>query len=240
MSMLELDGVGKRFRRGHRQLDALLDVRLRVDRGEVVSVSGGRASGRTTLVRVAGGILRPDAGRVLVAGVDVFREGNAAFRRQVVVCGTQFLPSQGSQVYEQVMMPLLALGVSRIDASMGAHRALERVGGEELATAAPGELAPEEVARVALARAIVREPSVLVMDEPTAAVGPLGREPILLLVQSIARASAVAVVVTADETAPVVGSDRCLRLSGGRLLGDTTPAPAEVVQLRRASPDPSA
>jgi putative ABC transport system ATP-binding protein len=234
-----LDGVAKRFRRGHRQLDALLDVNLSVERGEVVSVSGARGSGRTTLVRLAGGVLKPDAGRVLVAGVDLFRDADAAFRRQVVICGSQFLPSQGRQVYEQVMMPLLALGVSRIDASMRAHRALERVGAEGVATAAPNELVPEEVVRVALARAIVREPSVLIMDEPTVAVGQLEREPILWLVHTIARASAIAVLVTGDDTAPVAGSDRCLRLSGGRLLGDATPLPADVVHLRRASPDAS-
>lgn len=239
MSILELDGVTKRFWRGHRQLDALLDVGLSVERGEVVSVSGARGSGRTTLARVAGGVLQPDAGRVLVGGVDVFREADAAFKRQIAICGTQFLPSQGNQVNEQVMMPLLALGLSRINASMGAHRALERVGAESLATASPRELVPDEALRVALARAIVREPSLLVMDEPAVAVGQRERELILWMVHTIARESAIAVLVTADETALVIGSDRCLRLSGGRLLGDPTPAPADVVQLRRANTDAS-
>jgi len=240
VTALRLDGISKQSQRDQRLVDVLVDVSLSIELGEVVNVSGARGAGRSTLVRIAGGALAPDAGDVLVEGVDLFGRRRADVARRVVVCGTQFLPAHGRVVYQQVMLPLIALRISRIDASLRAHRALERVGAERLATKATAELVPDEIIRIALARAIVRNPAVLLMDEPTAALGILEREPLLRLVSEIAKESRTAVLVTGDETASIAGADRCLRLSAGRLLGDATPSPAEVISLRRSSSGTSA
>ena len=239
MNLLELQHVTKRFRRGHRGLLALRDVSLQVDPGEVVCISGARGSGRTTLLRIAAGIERPDEGCVRFAGIDLQR-ASAALWRQIVVCNTRFLPAHGRDVSEHVMMPLLAIRVSRDEASLRAHRALERVDAAHVAFAAPEELIPSELLRVSLARAIVRDPRLLILDEPTNGVDPLERDPLLTLLQSIAHESAIAVLLTAGETGSVTGADRILRLSDGELLGRTLPTTAEVVQLRRSSSEPSA
>lgn len=236
MTALRLEQISKRSQQGYRLLDALVDVSLNIERGEVVNVSGARGAGRSTLVRIAGGALPPDAGRVYVEDVDLYGRQRIDVGRRVAVCGTQFLPAHGSIVYEQVMIPLIALRISRIDASLRAHRALDRVGAGHVATRAPTELVPDEISRVALARAMVRDPTVLLMDEPTVALGLLEREPILRLVSEIAKESRFAVLVTGDETASMAGADRCLRLSGGRLLGDATPSPADVIPLRQSNP----
>jgi len=238
VTVLELEGVSKSFQRERNQLDALVDVDLRVDYNEVVSVTGGGRASRSTLTRVAGGLLAPDAGVVRVEGVTLDRRDATAWR-QVAVGGTQFLPSHGSVVYEHVMIPLLALGASRIAASVRAHRVLEQVGAVHLAMAEPRELAPGELIRVALARAVVREPAVLIMDEPIVAVGSTEGEAILGLMRDLAHGSALGVLVTADETTPVTGADRNLHLDGGRLLSNPVLAHPEPTAPLRAGVEPS-
>jgi putative ABC transport system ATP-binding protein len=116
---------------------------------------------------------------------------------------------------------------------------LERVGAAELAFTPPHEWIPSEAVRVALARAIVREPRLLIFDEPTNGVDLLERDPLLSLIQGIAHESGIATLLTAGDTAPVTGSDRVLRLSDGELLGRVASPSADVVALRRPASEPS-
>jgi ABC-type multidrug transport system ATPase subunit len=238
MSVLALENVSKRYRRGHRELVALRNVSLDVENGEVVCVTGGRSSGRTTLLRIVAGAERPDAGRVRFAGVDL-READDGLRRQIAFCNLRFLPAHGRDACEHVAMPLRALRVSNDQAGLLAHRALDRIGAADLAFTPPHEWIPSEAVRVSLARAIVREPRLLILDEPTNGVDPTERDPLLTLIQRIAHESGIATLLTAGETASVTGADRVLRLSDGELLGRTAPSSAEVVELRRPVSEPS-
>ena len=232
MSVLELAGVGKRYRRGHRELVVLRDVSLAIGTGEVVSVTGGRRSGRTTLLRIAAGVEAPNEGTVRFAGTDL-RGASRELRRQLVFATTRFIPPLGSDVIEHVMAPLLAVRVKRGQASLQAHRALERVGAADVSLASPETLIPSEALRVSVARAIVREPRLVILDEPMNGVDPLERDPLLQLLQSIAHESGMALLLTGGETASVTGADRVMRLMGGELLGRAEPSAAEVVELRR-------
>ncbi len=236
MSVLELAGVWKRYRRGHRELVVLREVSLAIGTGEVVSVTGGRRSGRTTLLRIAAGVETPDEGTVRFAGADL-RGAPRELRRQLVFASTRFIPPLGSDVIEHVMAPLLAVRVRRGQASLQAHRALERVGAADLSLTSPETLIPSEALRVAVARAIVREPRLVILDEPTNGVDTLERDSLLLLLQTIAHESGMAVLLTGGETASVTGADRVMRLMGGELLGRTASASADVVELRRPAPD---
>lgn len=238
MSVLALENVSKRFRRGHRELVALRNVSMEIENGEVVCVSGGRGSGRTTLLRIVAGDERPDEGRVRFSGVDL-REANDGLRRQIAFCNLRFLPAHGRDACEHVAMPLRAVRVSHDQAGLLAHRALERVGAAELAFTPPHEWIPSEAVRVSLARAIVREPRLLILDEPTNGVDPLERDPLLSLVQRIAHESGIATLLTAGDTSSLTGADRVLRLSEGELLGRTAPSSAEVVELRRPASESS-
>ncbi|HKG39039.1 MAG TPA: ATP-binding cassette domain-containing protein [Conexibacter sp.] len=238
MSILALENVSKRYRRGHRELVALRDVALEVETGEVVCISGGRGSGRTTLLRIVAGAERPDEGHVRIAGVDL-RDATDVLRRQIAFCNLRFLPAHGRDACEHVMMPLLALHVSQDEAGLLAHRALERVGVAELAFTAPSEWVPAEAVRVSLARALVREPRLLVLDEPANGVDLLERDPLLSLIREIAHDSGIATLFTAGETASVTGADRVLRLRDGELMGRTVPAAAKVVALRPPASEPS-
>lgn len=232
MSVLALENVSKRFRRGSRELVALRNVSLEIETGEVVCVSGGRGSGRTTLLRLASGNERPDEGQVRFSGVELSKAGDD-LRRQIALCNLRFLPAHGRDACGHVAMPLRALPISHDEAGLRAYRALERVGAAELAFTAPHEWIPSEAVRVSLARAIVREPRLLLLDDPTNGVDPLERDELLRLIQQIAHASGIATLLTAGDTASVTGADRILRLSDGELLGRAPRPAAEVVELRR-------
>ncbi len=231
MSVLALENVSKRYRRGHRELVSLRNVSLEIENGEVVCVSGGRGSGRSTLLRIVAGTERPDEGRVRFAGVEL-RDASDALRRQIAFCNLRFLPAHGRDACEHVSMPLHAINISQDQAGLLAHRALERVGAADLAFTPPHEWIPSEAVRVALARAIVREPRLLIFDEPTNGVDLLERDPLLSLIQGIAHESGIATLLTAGDTASVTGADRVLRLTEGELLGRVAPAVAHVVELR--------
>ena len=232
MSVLSLESVGKRYRRGHRELVALRNVSMEVENGEVVCILGGRGSGRTTLLRIVAGTERPDEGRVRFAGVDL-HDAPEVMRRQIAFCNLRFLPAHGRDACEHVMMPLLAVGVSRDQAGLLAHRALDRVGAAELAFTPPSAWIPSEAVRVSIARAIVREPRLLILDEPTNGVDLLERDPLLALIQRVAHESGIATLLTAGDMTSLSGADRVLRLSDGELLGRAPRPAADVVELRR-------
>lgn len=237
MSVLALEHVSKRYRRGHRELVALRDVSFELAPGEVACVSGARRSGRTTLLRIVAGVERPDGGCVRFAGSEL-AGARPALLRQIAYCNTRFLPAHGRDACEHVMTPLLAVHVARDEAGLRAHRALDRVGAADLAFTAPEDWIPSEALRVALARAIVREPRLLLVDEPANGVDALERDPLLALIQRIAHESGVATLLTAGETGSVAGADRVLRLSDGELLGAAAPPAAQVVELRRPETAP--
>jgi ABC-2 type transport system ATP-binding protein len=136
-------------------------------------------------------------------------------------------------------MPLRAVRVSSDEAGLLAHRALERVGAADLAFTPPYAWIPSEAVRVSLARAIVREPRLLILDEPTNGVDPIERDPLLSLIQRIAHESGIATLLTAGDTASVTGADRVLRLSDGELLGRSPSPAAEVVELRPSASESS-
>lgn len=228
VSTLVLDRVTKRFPRGV----ALEAVSLDVDAGEVVGVWGRRRSGRSTLLRVVAGIERPDAGSVRVGGVDLWFDRRA--RESVAVWHPLFAPDHGRTVERQVAMPLRRGRRAAREIRFATAAVLDRVGAGALGGSAPADLDGEELARVALARALAMAPKVLVLDEPLAGLDVLAAERVLELVVEVAREDGIATVLTAAEVAQLAGVDRHLSISGGALRGTTAPEPADVLRLRRA------
>jgi ABC-type multidrug transport system ATPase subunit len=230
MSLLVLEHVTKRFTSGQRETLALHDVSLDIAAGECVAVYGLRRSGRSTLLRVAAGMLPPDEGAVRFRGDDLARGHAGALGTEIGYCNPGFNPAQGGSVADHVAVALLARGVGRLPARARADAALARTGVTVCANLDPRELHPEELVRAGIARALVTEPRLLLLDEPTNGVDALERDAILELVRSIADDGA-AVLMTVGE--PVAGADRVLAIDGGELRGQVVPEPAPVVPLRR-------
>jgi ABC-type lipoprotein export system ATPase subunit len=219
--MLELRSVTKHYRQGGEVVAALDGVDLRIGAGEFVALVGPSGSGKSTLLHLAGGIDRPDAGEVLVGGVDLAglgAAGRARLRRRRIGFVFQFfalLPTL--TVQENVELPLTFEGDRAAPAR--ASELLERVGLGGKAGRYPGELSGGEMQRVAMARALVAGAPLILADEPTGNLdSATGTDVLDLLAEQVRAAGATLLLVTHDEAASG-RADRVLSLRDGQLGG---------------------
>ena len=168
---LEVQGLCKSFSSGDEKLHILIDLSLRLKQGEMLAVTGASGSGKSTFLHLVGGMDRADAGQISLAGEEVTRlEGQqlAQFRNRQIGFIFQFhhLLPEFSAV-ENVMFPLLLRRVPFPEARERAHALLDEVGLGDRAHHKPGQLSGGEQQRVAVARALVGKPRLLLGDEPT-------------------------------------------------------------------------
>jgi ABC-type lipoprotein export system ATPase subunit len=234
MSLLRLDRVGKRYRRARREVVALDDVSLTIAPGELVAIWGMPRSGRTTLLRVAAGLEHPDVGAVRFDGHDVHGDPADGLVDGIGFAQVHMAGAGGESILDYVAMPLLARGVDPTAARARAALQLERVAASSFARLQPRDLDPTERVRVAIAQALVTDPRLLLVDDPTRHVDLLEREAVLLLVRSIADGD-VAVLMTTGEAMGVSGVDRALTISGGVVRAEAAAHGGQVVALRGAS-----
>ncbi len=240
MGLLVLDRVWKRVSHGQppqRERIALRDVSLELNPGELVAVLGRRRSGRSTLLHVAAGLEPPSDGTVSFAGIDLSRREMLGIDGGIAYCSMRFADVIGESVVEQVAAPMLGGHRSPLAARTRAHELLQRVGADRVAELDPRQLEPAEAIRVALARALVGDPRLLLIDEPVLGVSLTERDVVLDLVASLARREGLAILMTIDNATEVRGSDRVLALDAGELRGPAIPATAPVLPLRPAQAD---
>ncbi|ADB50385.1 ATP-binding cassette domain-containing protein [Conexibacter woesei] len=234
MSLLSLDGVSKRYADPRRTAVALDGITLTVEPGEVVAAWGGRGSGRTTLLRVAAGLEQPDSGTVRFCGVDLAGGAELATAAGLVYVQSRLLGPQRQQLLDRLTVALVARGGSKRAARDQVRAALERAGVGRCLDVRVGELDATESVRVGIAQALLCDPKLIVVDEPTATVPLIERDGILALLRSIAD-SGIAVLMSAGEAIGLSGVDRALTISGGRLHANIAAERAVVVPLRPAS-----
>lgn len=233
MPALVLDRVTRRHRVGRERIAVLDAVSLEVWPGEIVAILGSRRAGKTTLLRVIAGIEAPDGGDVRLDGESLGALPASARTRRLRAVG--FAPkawrvARGKPVLDHVALPLLAERRPLVTALAKAYEALERVGAAHCAGATAEELAPGDETRVALAQALVREPRLLLADEPGVMAAPDERDELLRLLRTIAAEDArLALVMTARDVAGVAGAGRVLTLDDGLLRGAVEPPSADVV-----------
>jgi putative ABC transport system ATP-binding protein len=240
MTLLALEHVGKRYSDGPRERVALRDVSMQLDAGQLGVIWGLRRSGRSTLLRLAAGIEAPDNGSVRFDGRDLAAERHTLLGDGIGYAQKVFAWDHSLTVLEVVTVALLARGVEQGEAGSRARSALERTGAASAATLAPGELDTAEAVRVELARALVLEPRLLIVDEPTKGVDLLERDEILLLLRSLAEEGTGVLMSTGESTA-LAGADRAFALGDGELRSASVPEVpqaaelADVLPLRRAA-----
>lgn len=232
MSLLALERISRRRGQDPHEHVVLRDVSFELDAGELVAVWGLRHSGRSTLLRIAAGIEPPDAGVVRFDGRDLARPGGDALGSGIGYCRRAPRGVEARGVLDDLMVSQLAHGIPQPLARKRSWAALERAGASDCAAHRSRELNGSEAMRVALARALVLEPSLLVIDEPTEGVDLLERDPILGLLRSLADEGTAILMATGDSAA-LSGSDRALSLADGELRGSAVPELAAVVPLRR-------
>lgn len=169
--VLQLTGVGKTYRRGDEQVHVLVDFDFTVGAGEFVVVTGPSGAGKSTLLHVAGGLDAPDGGTVAMAGRDVWSMSagaRAAFRRRNLGFIFQFFNLVPMlTAVENVSLPLVLDGIPARSADARAEELLHRIGLGDRAEHRPAELSGGQMQRVAVARAVVARPSIVLADEPT-------------------------------------------------------------------------
>jgi ABC-type ATPase involved in cell division len=234
VTLLSLRHVTKRHGHGRIEHLALSNVSLEIEPGEMVAVWGLRRSGRTTLIRTAAGMERPDTGTVLFAGHDLVQRRDKTLGSEIGCVQFHFSSTEGALVLDQVANGLLAEGNSISAARRRAKEALADVGAEECAEFSHRDLDAGETVRVSLARALVLQPRLLVVDEPTNGVDLRDRDPILTLLRRITNRG-VAVLMTTGDGAALSGVDRVFTLDHGELHGGTSQPPASVTPFRRSS-----
>ncbi len=216
---ISLQGVTKIYPGPDGGVVALDDVSLEIGEGELVAIVGPSGSGKSTLLTVLGAMNPPSRGRVAIDGRDLYnlpQERLADFRRQRMgfVFQQQHLIPYLSAM-ENVMLPL---AVSRTGGKLDrAGRALREVGLEHRANHLPDQLSGGEQGRVAIARAMVNDPLIILADEPTGSLDAAARESILNLLRSLSEKGRTILLVThSAEAAAAAG--RTILLRDGRVV----------------------
>ena len=216
--MIQLHDIRKSFG----SLQVLKGIDLTINQGEIVSIVGPSGAGKTTLLQIIGTLDRADSGRVLFDGVDVsvYNEKQlSAFRNRHIGFVFQFhqLLPEFSAV-ENVMMPALIKGDSMTDARRRAMEMLDFLGLTDRATHKPAELSGGEKQRVAVARALVNRPQVILADEPSGSLDTQNKEELHRLFFDLRRdLGQTFIIVTHDESLAAT-TDRTIRLRDGLIV----------------------
>jgi putative ABC transport system ATP-binding protein len=224
-ALLAFDAVSKRHWRGRRAVTVLDGGSLELSAGELGAVWGGRGAGKTTLVELAAGLQAPDAGHIFFDGRDVAqlsrREVSELLHVQIGIATRSGPVSHTLAAREWVAMPIMDRLAAR-DATRRAQLALERVGAGDVGAEPWRNLSDGERTLVAIARAMVRAPRLLLVDDPSTGLGLLERGEVVALLRSIAEQARIAVLMTASDLAEVQGASVIWSLAGGRLTGRRT------------------
>ncbi|MGV9613508.1 ABC transporter ATP-binding protein [Nocardia xishanensis] len=237
-AMLELSDIIKQYRVGEQTVRALDGIGLRIEAGEFTSIIGPSGSGKSTLLHLLGALDSPDSGSIRFQGNEIGalnEEQQSEFRRHQVGFIFQFfnlLPTLSA--WENVAIPKLLDGTGLRKAKPKALELLERVGLSNRAEHRPAELSGGQMQRVAVARALIMDPPLILADEPTGNLDSKTGAAILELLGDIAGNGNSVVMVTHDMGA-VEYCDRVITLRDGKIGSND-----RVERSARAEPDTDA
>lgn len=237
-TVLRCDGVSKSYD-GAAPVTVLDGVDLHLRTGDVAVLLGPSGSGKSTLLSIIGGMLKPDAGSVRVAGVDLGLRSaagrRAALRGRVGFVFQRFLLLPELSALENVVLGLRLAGLERASAGAAARELLERLGLEDRLGAPAGSLSFGEQQRVCIARALGFGPQLLLADEPTASLDWPSAERSLRGMLALAGGQRTAVLLATHDERLLPFATRVLRLEEGKMREETGPSP-RAFSLRDATP----
>lgn len=219
--LLRARGVEREFIDGDTRLQVLSGVDIDVARGETVAIIGASGSGKSTLLHLLGALDRPTAGEVYLDGRRLDNLGDNELSRvrshQVGFVFQMHHLLAEFDALDNVALPLIAQGIEPREARERAGATLDRVGLTERLHHHPGKLSGGEQQRVAVARALVKEPPLVLMDEPTGNLDPRTAATVMDLVFELATEADGAFVIVSHDAAVARRTDSALELREGRL-----------------------
>ena len=237
--ILEAHHIVKELGEGEGKIVALKDVSLSLYPGEVTLLMGPSGSGKTTLLSILGCILTPTSGSVKLAGESLDGsepEKLASLRRKhfgFIFQSYNLFPTLNA--FDNVQIGLDVRGFSGVDRKRRALRALHNVGIDHRLRSYPGTLSGGEKQRVAVARAIASSPSVILADEPTAALDTENGQAIMELLAEIAKKDQCAVLAVTHDPRTIPYADRVIEIEDGRILAQKNSAQSVRVAADKTS-----
>jgi len=225
-AIIKVSGLTRVYRRGSTVVSALRGVDVCVLPGERVAIMGPSGCGKSTLLGLIGGLDRPTAGTIILAGHDLAscsRPDLARLRRETV----GYVPQNAAllpmlTVEENVELPLAILGAEATARRIRVREMLDRVGMDTKARALPEELSGGQQQRVAIARALVARPQVLLADEPAGSLDTLTARSVLELIAEEAGRDNAALVLVTHEHDEAQYAGRVIRMRDGQVLASET------------------
>ena len=208
------------------QLESLCGVSLEIEEGSFVAVLGHNGSGKSTLAKHMNAILTPTEGKVTVCGIDSADEERLIQLRRNVGMVFQNPDNQivANVVEDDVAFAPENLGVEPKEIRRRVDEALKLVGMYDKRQHAPHLLSGGQKQRVAIAGVIAMEPKIIVLDEPTAMLDPIGREEVISTITRLCREKGMTVVLITHHMDECVGADRLIVMSNGSVVADGLPA----------------
>lgn len=221
--IIRMENVGKIYRTGKIEVEALKDVNLSIGKGEFVSVMGPSGSGKSTLMNLVGCLDRTTTGFYELDGVDISRMDDVELARirnlkiGFVFQSFNLLPR--IIAVQNVELPMIYAGVGKKERRKKALEAMERVSLTDRKDHKPNELSGGQKQRIAIARALVNNPAIILADEPTGNLDSASGEDIMAVFQELNREGVTIVLVT-HEPDIALHTKRVVRFRDGRLIQD--------------------
>ncbi len=219
--MIECSNLSKRYEIGDAAVEAVRDVNLRIEQGEFLAILGHSGSGKSTLLSMIGGLTSPSEGAISIDGKNIWSLNDnerAAFRGGAIGFIFQFsslIPTL--TVLDNVMLPSIFNGGMNEKVRERALRLLERVGLSDKIEAYPNEISGGQQRRVAISRAFVNEPKIVIADEPTGDLDEATEGEVMALFSNMRRERKLTILMVTHNRELTSAADRTIEMKGGAI-----------------------
>lgn len=220
-AFIDIQGVSKTYKSGHETVAALRDVYLAIRKGELLAIVGPSGAGKTTLIHIIGGLIKPDQGSVRVNGRALSKRSDKALSKYrnssvgFIFQNASLLPHYTA--LENVMVPLIIAGVPRKRRQVLAQRYLEMVGLSKQATQKAQELSGGERQRVGIARALSQQPQIVIADEPTGSLDSARGLEIMHILETLSHQHGITVLMVTHDEKLAARADRIVHIHDGQV-----------------------
>jgi putative ABC transport system ATP-binding protein len=236
MSPLIVENACKNFRQGDRIISALDNVSLQIEQGKFVAIMGASGSGKSTLLHLMAGLTPPDAGKILINGTDIGalndRKLTLFRRRQIGLVFQAFnlIPTLSAE--ENIRLPLMLEG--RNNSTKKVDELIEQLGLGDRRKHRPDALSGGEQQRVAIGRALISDPAVILADEPTGNLDSVSSRGVCELLQNLSRTHGKTIVMVTHEPSVAAYAQRVVVLKDGKLVQqfETNSATGEALAVK--------